>query len=196
VKAEVSILLFIAIAAFVVFLLRNAVEGYREGIAGRRKDRLRNRQCVACGYSLQGNASGVCPECGTTAEVPNPENTPSGARPPAIRQLPIDRGLFTRWSALTLTLCVITTCLASGFTEEAMDNRYLHVHIELSRCLGWLSVALAVGTILLLLKRASEIRRKDDRVGRGLCPNCGYDLRASGGNCPECGKISSGPEFK
>jgi hypothetical protein len=27
------------------------------------------------------------------------------------------------------------------------------------------------------------------RVRRGLCVACGYDLRASGGRCPECGAV-------
>jgi ribosomal protein S27AE len=26
--------------------------------------KMRNRFCVRCGYSLRGNVSGVCPECG------------------------------------------------------------------------------------------------------------------------------------
>lgn len=30
----------------------------------RREERRANGQCVECGYSLTGNRSGVCPECG------------------------------------------------------------------------------------------------------------------------------------
>ena len=34
-----------------------------------RRDRLRRGLCVNCGYDLTGNASGVCPECGTGKEA-------------------------------------------------------------------------------------------------------------------------------
>jgi Flp pilus assembly protein TadB len=37
-------------------------QGYRQE---RRADRLKSGRCLACGYSLRGNTSGVCPECGT-----------------------------------------------------------------------------------------------------------------------------------
>jgi hypothetical protein len=33
---------------------------------------------------------------------------------------------------------------------------------------------------------ARQFERRDRR-DRGLCPECGYDVRASGGRCPECG---------
>ena len=36
--------------------------GYRDAV---RADWRKHGRCPACGYSLTGNVSGVCPECGT-----------------------------------------------------------------------------------------------------------------------------------
>ena len=38
-----------------------------------------------------------------------------------------------------------------------------------------------------LIVRQRRRRRADRRSRVGLCPACGYDLRASAGRCPECG---------
>jgi hypothetical protein len=35
--------------------------------------------------------------------------------------------------------------------------------------------------------------RREYRRRMALCPNCGYDLRASSGNCPECGMPPTSP---
>jgi hypothetical protein len=43
--------------------------------------------------------------------------------------------------------------------------------------------------LLLLWPRLAVLRRRS----RGLCPRCGYDLRATPGRCPECGTIAADP---
>jgi hypothetical protein len=54
-----------------------------------------------------------------------------------------------------------------------------------------LTGALAVFPCLWLCAAAARlVPRPPWRRRPGLCPNCGYDLRASPGRCPECGKVS------
>ncbi len=51
------------------------------------------------------------------------------------------------------------------------------------------SVAAAAALPFLLTAGAAMRRRKRQRIG--LCPSCGYDLRASPEQCPECGAVSA-----
>jgi hypothetical protein len=49
--------------------------------------------------------------------------------------------------------------------------------------------ALVVVTgILPLVWLMNHRRAARRRIAAGLCPICGYDLRASSGRCPECGE--------
>ena len=52
----------------------------------------------------------------------------------------------------------------------------------------WYLLLLAAAGPLAPILRRRQLRHRRARRRRGLCANCGYDLRASGGRCPECGK--------
>ena len=51
-----------------------------------------------------------------------------------------------------------------------------------------LVLAVAVGGSYELLMLGVE-RVRDRRTSRGLCAQCGYDLRCSRDRCPECGRF-------
>ena len=54
----------------------------------------------------------------------------------------------------------------------------------------WALVAL-LAALSLLLRRLARWAMQAERRARGLCPNCGYDIRATPGVCPECGLASA-----
>jgi hypothetical protein len=53
---------------------------------------------------------------------------------------------------------------------------------------GVLLVFAAIGS-LLGITQTWRLHRRRDRIRRGLCAVCGYDLRASKNRCPECGQM-------
>lgn len=70
------------------------------GFAMRDRRRLRRGACVACGYSLAGNTSGTCPECGNTPPPPPPPPEPSQVVPVVPSELvvpPRAEGGFKPW---------------------------------------------------------------------------------------------------
>lgn len=57
----------------------------------------------------------------------------------------------------------------------------------------WLAIGVLLAPSLRWLwVRARRARVRRQRGRRGLCLECGYDLRASGETCPECGAVTAG----
>jgi hypothetical protein len=51
-----------------------------------------------------------------------------------------------------------------------------------------LVIASAALPAIFIFRQIRAVRRRRRRSRLGLCPACGYDLRATPGRCPECGR--------
>jgi hypothetical protein len=96
-------------------------------------------------------------------------------------------------SALSLLLCLATawawySTARFTFEDPAMPGPDLYV-LKSHPWLGWLSVSLLGGGIVLLVIRDFFPTPLAERIKEGNCRCCGYDLRASKERCPECGTL-------
>ena len=76
-----------------------------------------------------------------------------------------------------------------GFEQFSVAGAGPNSFQDLKRGLAfpcWLP-AITFGVVPALWIRATRHRRRRERVG--MCPQCGYDLRASRERCPECGTV-------
>jgi hypothetical protein len=77
--------------------------------------------------------------------------------------------------------------LGFGFRQFKFDMRPEPPYVYRSWTVGVPHWFIILITGPLPLRRLLRIRRRRQRRKRGLCVNCGYDLRASPDRCPECG---------
>lgn len=72
--------------------------------------------------------------------------------------------------------------LTAGIAEAAGEDRSVFIGFTAPY---WLAVSAFL--CLTLMAALGSVRRHRQR-SRGLCTTCGYDLRATLGRCPECGR--------
>jgi hypothetical protein len=87
----------------------------------------------------------------------------------------------------------------SAFTDRApgpQNPRYIYRAWSL-RIEYWpLTVFAALLTSALFVMWYFRIRRPGRRLAAGMCPACGYDIRATPEKCPECGTEISNLKFQ
>ena|SRR5687768_11142253 len=71
---------------------------------------------------------------------------------------------------------------SGGVATSRIDRTRLRVHH------GVVALVLALPSLAWLGMRAVRAQIHHRRARAGLCPRCGYDLRATPGRCPECGE--------
>jgi hypothetical protein len=107
-----------------------------------------------------------------------------------MQRVPADPNLRVR----KMVVSVGKSGFALGFGYWALDT--IPIRMRMYAIPHW-SVALVCA--LLPAFRAASLLRSPKRQSKGLCPECGYDLRATPDRCPECGTAaaadssSSGP---
>ena len=166
------------LALTIIAAVRAAYGTARSRLAAHRRT---HGLCLHCGYDLRASTD-HCPECGRSISaarygaVMDPSSNPP--RPmPALRR----RFQSTLTGVYTFVLAFI---VIGGPASLGVSLVFGNTAAE-STLGAFLVLSLALAVIAAVGAQIRHLQR--DRRARGLCPNCGYDVRATPDRCPECG---------
>jgi hypothetical protein len=92
---------------------------------------------------------------------------------------PTVRWFFRKWNAFTICFHGFIVSHTQAFKNGVSDWKALTIPY-------WMLESVFAACFLTLWVRDWKARRK---ANSGRCTACSYDLRASGGRCPECGTV-------
>jgi hypothetical protein len=84
-----------------------------------------------------------------------------------------------KWAFPILAAISVPLFVAVVFTDQFSRAHWVWEAL-------FLADGIAEAIVVIPFRRQID---RDQRLKRGLCPQCGYDLRATPERCPECGTI-------
>jgi predicted RNA-binding Zn-ribbon protein involved in translation (DUF1610 family) len=139
--------------------------------------------CLHCGYDLRASTH-HCPECGRSiraARYGSMAGAADSGRSPAA---PAPRRHLQ--ATLTGVYTFILAFFVLGGPASLVVNLIFGESAAEWTLGGFFVLSLALAVVASVGSRQRKLER--DRRAHGLCPGCGYDVRASGGRCSECGR--------